>query len=265
MIAATVPALVALSGGAVALIALGIVVVVGLWAAGIYNKLVSLRERSTNAFAQIDVQLKRRYDLIPNLVETAKGYMAHERETLEAVINARNQAGLRRRRPPPRSPAMPPPWRALGGAEAMLTRCAGPALRPGGGLSRSQGQPEHDRSSGGADHHREQGGLLPGRRSTTPSPPTTPTERPSRRSCSPASFGFEPAALLEFEDGEADPGGRPRSPSDAPGRPTTRDGLLRASGRGPPQRPGLLVAFFLRAPWRSAGGRSLRLVVVASW
>jgi len=57
-----------------------------------YNKLVVLRNRFKNAFAQIDVQLKRRYDLIPNLVETAKGYMAHERETLEAVINARNQA-----------------------------------------------------------------------------------------------------------------------------------------------------------------------------
>ncbi len=59
---------------------------------GIYNKLVELRERSKNAFSQIEVQLKRRYDLIPNLVETVKGYMSHERETLEAVIQARNQA-----------------------------------------------------------------------------------------------------------------------------------------------------------------------------
>ena len=59
---------------------------------GIFNKLVTYRNRYKNAFAQIEVQLKRRYDLIPNLVETAKGYMAHERETLEAVINARNQA-----------------------------------------------------------------------------------------------------------------------------------------------------------------------------
>ena len=59
---------------------------------GIYNQLVRLRERFKNAFAQIEVQLKRRYDLIPNLVETAKGYMKHERETLEAVISARNQA-----------------------------------------------------------------------------------------------------------------------------------------------------------------------------
>ena len=63
-----------------------------IWAIGIYNGLVALRNRFKNAFAQIDVQLKRRYDLIPNLVETAKGYMAHERQTLEAVISARNGA-----------------------------------------------------------------------------------------------------------------------------------------------------------------------------
>lgn len=74
------------------IIALVIVVVLIAWIAGIYNRLVSLRNRYKNAFAQIDVQLKRRYDLIPNLVETAKKYMAHERETLEAVIKARNQA-----------------------------------------------------------------------------------------------------------------------------------------------------------------------------
>ena len=59
---------------------------------GIYNRLVTLKNRFKNAFAQIEVQLKRRYDLIPNLVETAKGYMSHERETLEAVIEARNSA-----------------------------------------------------------------------------------------------------------------------------------------------------------------------------
>ena len=78
------------------LIALGVlflgVVILGLWAVGIYNGLVALRNRFKNAFAQIDVQLKRRYDLIPNLVETAKGYLKHERETLEAVIKARNIA-----------------------------------------------------------------------------------------------------------------------------------------------------------------------------
>ena len=72
-----------------------------------YNGLVKLRNRVENAWAQIDVQLKRRYDLIPNLVETVKGYAAHERETLEAVIQARNighaAPGARRSRPRPRT------------------------------------------------------------------------------------------------------------------------------------------------------------------
>ena len=74
------------------LIVVALIVVVIAWLTGLYNKLVLLRNRYKNAFAQIDVQLKRRYDLIPNLVETAKGYMKHERETLEAVIAARNKA-----------------------------------------------------------------------------------------------------------------------------------------------------------------------------
>lgn len=66
--------------------------VIVFWAVGAYNRLVSLQNQVKNAFSQIDVQLKRRYDLVPNLVETAKGYMKHERETLEAVIAARNRA-----------------------------------------------------------------------------------------------------------------------------------------------------------------------------
>ena len=70
----------------------GIILVLGATVVGVYNKLVALKNRYKNAFAQIEVQLKRRYDLIPNLVETAKGYMAHERETLEAVVTARNDA-----------------------------------------------------------------------------------------------------------------------------------------------------------------------------
>jgi len=69
-----------------------IVLIIGGSVIGIYNKLVTMRNRYKNAYAQIDVQLKRRYDLIPNLVETAKGYMAHERGTLEAVTAARNIA-----------------------------------------------------------------------------------------------------------------------------------------------------------------------------
>ena len=71
---------------------LAVVIAAVVWVVSLYNGLVVLRNRFRNAFAQIDVQLKRRYDLIPNLVETAKGYMAHEREALEAVIAARSGA-----------------------------------------------------------------------------------------------------------------------------------------------------------------------------
>ncbi|WP_343221724.1 LemA family protein [Persicirhabdus sediminis] len=76
----------------VLLVLIGLLVVLGFWLMGQYNGLVVSRNRYKNAFSQIDVQLKRRYDLIPNLVETAKGYMKHESETLEAVIAARNAA-----------------------------------------------------------------------------------------------------------------------------------------------------------------------------
>ena len=74
------------------LIFLGIIAAIVFWIIGIYNRLVNERNRVRNAFAQIDVQLTRRYDLIPNLIEAVKGYMKHERETLEAVIQARNTA-----------------------------------------------------------------------------------------------------------------------------------------------------------------------------
>lgn len=73
-------------------VVLGVVVVALVWAVTVYNRLVQLRNRIANAFGQIDVQLKRRYDLIPNLVEVARGYLAHEAATLEAVIKARGQA-----------------------------------------------------------------------------------------------------------------------------------------------------------------------------
>lgn len=74
------------------ILVLVVLAVIAFFIASLYNRLVSLRNRFKNAFAQIDVQLKRRYELIPNLVETAKGYMKHERETLDAVIQARNSA-----------------------------------------------------------------------------------------------------------------------------------------------------------------------------
>jgi LemA protein len=101
-----------------------IAVVLVMWAMGIYNRLVTLKNRFQNAFSQIEVQLKRRYDLIPNLVETVKGYMAHERQTLEAVIQARNQAvgGLQRAAANPGDPAA---MHALASAEAGLSGALG--------------------------------------------------------------------------------------------------------------------------------------------
>lgn len=91
---------------------------------GIYNRLVALRNRFKNAFAQIDVQLKRRYDLIPNLVEVAKGYMSHERETLEAVIQARNMASSASQKAAAH-PEDPKAIQGLIGAEATLTGTLG--------------------------------------------------------------------------------------------------------------------------------------------
>ncbi len=86
------PSTLAIGAIGILVIILGVAVILAFFVIGKYNGLVTLRNRFKNAWAQIDVQLKRRYDLIPNLVETAKGYMAHERNTLEAVIAARNTA-----------------------------------------------------------------------------------------------------------------------------------------------------------------------------
>jgi LemA protein len=101
-----------------------IAVVLVVWGVGIYNQLVALKNRFQNAFSQIEVQLKRRYDLIPNLVETVKGYMAHERGTLEAVIQARNQAvsGLSKAAANPGDPAA---MQALASAESGLSGALG--------------------------------------------------------------------------------------------------------------------------------------------
>ncbi|TVP46638.1 MAG: LemA family protein [Halomonas sp.] len=106
------------------LIILAIIAAIVFYVIAIYNRLVSLRNRFENAFAQIEVQLKRRHDLIPNLVETAKGYLKHERETLQSVIEARNTAaaGLKA------AAANPGSAKAiadLGGAEGALTQAMG--------------------------------------------------------------------------------------------------------------------------------------------
>lgn len=94
---------------------------------GIYNNLVALRNRYKNAFSQIDVQLKRRYDLIPNLVEVAKGYMTHERETLEAVINARNMAYTASQKAAG-NPGDPSAMQSLNSAEGQLNGALGRLL-----------------------------------------------------------------------------------------------------------------------------------------
>ncbi len=111
--------LLAVLGGIVLL-----VLVIALYAMGVYNKLVTLKNRFKNAFAQIEVQLKRRHDLIPNLVETVKGYMSHERETLEAVVQARAAAvtGLDAAAKDPTSGAA---MQQLAGAEGALTGALG--------------------------------------------------------------------------------------------------------------------------------------------
>jgi LemA protein len=104
---------------AILLVLIGLGLALGLWLVGLYNGLVTLRNRFKNAFAQIDVQLKRRYDLIPNLVETARGYLKHERETLEAVIQARNIAATAATRAAA-NPADAAALQQLGGAESGL-------------------------------------------------------------------------------------------------------------------------------------------------
>ena len=101
------------------LVVAGVALLFVFWAVGSYNGLVTLRNRFKNAFAQIDVQLKRRYDLIPNLVETARGYLKHERQTLEAVVAARNQANAAAQRAAA-APGDETAMRELAGAESAL-------------------------------------------------------------------------------------------------------------------------------------------------
>ena len=102
----------------------GIVLMIGGFGVGIYNRLVTLRNEYKNQFAQIDVQLKRRHDLIPNLVETAKGYMAHERGTLDEVVAARNGA-VAARQQASAAPTDPDAVKKVAAAEGVLTQSLG--------------------------------------------------------------------------------------------------------------------------------------------
>ncbi len=104
------------------IILIAVPLIVLMYSAGIYNRLVTLKNRFANSFSQIEVQLKRRYDLIPNLVETAKAYMSHERETLEAVVAARTRAvsGLQQAAANPGNASA---MQALSGAEQVYPSC----------------------------------------------------------------------------------------------------------------------------------------------
>lgn len=105
-------------------ILIGVLVLVGIFLVSIYNRLVTYRNQYKNAYAQIDVQLKRRHDLIPNLVETAKGYIKHERETLEAVVEARSKA-MNAGQAAAGNPGDPGAMSGLAQAESMLTGALG--------------------------------------------------------------------------------------------------------------------------------------------
>ena len=180
------------------LILIAVVVVLGLWVVGIYNGLVAARNGFKNAFAQIDVQLTRRHDLIPNLVETAKGYIKHERETLEAVITARNQA-VTAQKSAAANPGDAVAMQQLGGAENALTQTLGrlfalseayPDLKANQNMMQLSeeltstenkvafSRQAYNDSVMGYNNKREMfpGNLVAG------------------------SFGFQPAALLEIED-----------------------------------------------------------------
>src|SRR5262249_28913658 len=135
------------------------ILLLALWLMGIYNGLVVAWNRFENAFAQIDVQLKRRYELIPNVVEAVKGYMGHERETLEAVIKARNSA-MAAEQKVAANPGDPVAMRGLNQAEVQLGGILGRLFA----LSEAYpdlSQPEHARPAGGADLDREQDRLRP--------------------------------------------------------------------------------------------------------
>jgi len=157
-------------------ILLALIALLVFFAISIYNRLVNLRNRVKNAFAQIDVQLTRRHDLIPNLIEAVKGYMGHERETLEAVIQARNTAvaGLKNAAADPSNAKA---IQELAGAEAALTGSRKPTR-----ISKRTRTSSSSRKNSPAPRTRWR---FPARPSTMPSCSTTTRARISRITCWP--------------------------------------------------------------------------------
>ena len=126
-----------------------LVLIVGFWVMSVYNGLVRTRNAKDNNYSQIGIQLTRKYDLIPNLVKLAKGYMKHERATLEEVIQARNQAA-NANATVSANPGDPAAMKNMVAAENSWG-CNGKVVRIDRVLSRSQGEPEHDAVKRGAD------------------------------------------------------------------------------------------------------------------
>lgn len=182
-------------------ILLGVVAAAAIYAVVIYNGLVALRNRFKNAFAQIDVQLQRRYDLIPNIVETARAYMQHERETLEAVIQARDQAQQAARRAEG-DPTDATAIRELAGAESVL----------GGALGRffalAEAYPDLKANQNMADVQEElattENRIAFARQAYNDAVMAYNTRRESFPDMFIAGpFGFQPAETLELEDAAA--------------------------------------------------------------
>jgi hypothetical protein len=169
------------------LVLVAIAIAVVLWGVGIYNGLITARNAYKNAFAQIDVQLQRRFDLIPNLVETAKGYMSHERETLEAVIAARSgaaQSGLAAAKAAPGDPAaMAQLARSRGHAEGALGRLLA-HVEAYPDLKANQNMMQLSEELTSAPRTRSRSRARP---TTTASWPTTTSARCSRPAWSPAT------------------------------------------------------------------------------
>lgn len=182
------------------LVVVGVAVVLGLLVMGIYNKLVTLSQRFKNAFAQIDVQLKRRYDLIPNIVETAKGAMAHERETLEAVITARNQASAAATKAAG-NPGDAAAIGSLGAAETALTQSLGrffalaeayPDLKANQNLISVQEELTSTENKVAFARQAFNDSVTAYNTYRSTFPPVLLA----------GTFGFQPASLLEFDDAE---------------------------------------------------------------